>query len=109
MIFELIALFTLKKKIPESSTLYKLLNSYKKGKVKFQMENSEIQSDDIEHSSGNKYTFKNIGFAIQYLVKDLFTHKFTRAPFSIINYRDCKKIIKDTDKYGKVMSFNAAF
>jgi hypothetical protein len=78
-------------KISQNSPLFKLLNQYKKGKVNFKLEHQEHL-----HLTDNKYTFKNIGLVIQYLVNDQFHHKFTKEPFNIINSNECEKILKDT-------------
>lgn len=71
------------------------MNNYKKGQSKFHLSDPNSPIAD-KNENENVYTFKNIGYAIQFLVKDLFQHKFTKAPFSIIDNSYCIKILNDT-------------
>lgn len=103
-------LFKLYNSIPVQSTLYKLLNYYDKGKVKAHVEINELEellndkkfNENKDFSNAKKYTFKNIGLVIQYLVDDLYKDKFTEIPFSIIKSKDCEKVLNDTDEFGNM-------
>ena len=50
------------------------------------------------------FRFKGIGEAIQKLTGNIFSHRFTKGPYSNLNYDQSKEINDNTDNYGKRIS-----
>jgi hypothetical protein len=80
----------LKNKIPKTSLLYKLLD-------KESRPINNVVSNLKPHSEKKRFTFKNIGNAIETLVEMFYQHKFTQLPFSKLTLDQVEHILeKDT-------------